>query len=230
MQWCHHGVLFVGTPRSDFALKLGSNREGDTLLFCLNYLLTSHKVQEPDSEVSILNVLCLSARARGRERETPCFLMEAVQRHKKVPFLCLTWNIWIAASHAHHLLREEPFKACMCQPCHSGMFPWWACSNRPLSYVNPSPGIAHAKWFKAVNIKVNAMPVILTIFKARRQTHTHAQQCALQKKQCCGVIAQSRKLHHSCKMIKKKKSHLREWQQSDTCLFPSLIALHVLCC
>ena len=102
------------------------------------------------------------------------------------------------------LERNHSKSPCVCQPCHSGIFPRWACSNRPLSHVNPCPGIAHAKQFKAVNIKVNAMPVILTIFKAERQTHTHTHtrhnNVHFKKKQCCGVIAWSRKSHRICEM------------------------------
>lgn len=68
LQGCLVAILLVGTPQSDCALMLGSNRKGDMLLSHLNSLLASFRVQKLDSEVNILNALCLGEHARGREK------------------------------------------------------------------------------------------------------------------------------------------------------------------
>lgn len=97
------------------------------------------------------------------------------------------FRVALQASHARHSLGEEPFKAGVraCQPCHSGIFPRMSSFKQALVPFRgspaPPPSLSSLSRFKAVNIKVDATPVISAAAKAGTQTHARSPQCALQK-------------------------------------------------
>lgn len=104
-------VTFGAFPASRLvpALELGSIRESDPLL-----LLTSLQVQGLGKRVS----------TRGRLRRKRHFAFwRMFKAAKQVPFQLRTRGGGMAVSHARHPLREEPFKAGVCQPCHPSIFP-----------------------------------------------------------------------------------------------------------